>query len=52
MDALYRLAKVYQNGEGVPANPELAVAYLTTASGLGHVESTGCWPGTIYLGKG
>ncbi|EMZ46258.1 tetratricopeptide repeat protein [Pseudomonas aeruginosa] len=52
MDALYRLAKVYQNGEGVPANPELAVAYLTTASGLGHVESTRVLAWDYLLGKG
>lgn len=52
MDALYKLAKVYQNGEGVPANPEIAVAYLTTASGLGHAESTRVLAWDYLLGKG
>lgn len=52
MDALYKLARVYQNGVGVPANPELAVAYLTTASGLGHVESTRVLAWDYLLGKG
>lgn len=52
MDALYKLARVYQNGEGVPANPEIAVAYLTTASGLGHAESTRVLAWDYLLGKG
>ncbi|HHH9443121.1 TPA: tetratricopeptide repeat protein [Pseudomonas aeruginosa] len=52
MEALYKLAKIYQNGEGVPANPEIAVAYLTTASGLGHAESTRVLAWDYLLGKG
>lgn len=52
MDALYKLAKVYQNGEGVPANPEIAVAYLTTASSQGHAESTRVLAWDYLLGKG
>lgn len=39
-DALYSLARIYQNGDGANKDLNLANAYLTTADGLGHAEAT------------
>jgi TPR repeat protein len=51
-DALYELARIYQNGIGVPKDMGLAIAYLTTGDGYGHLESTRVLAWNYLLGNG
>lgn len=52
LDALYELARMYQNGSGVPKDMQMAIAYLTTADGLGHAESARVLGWNYILGNG
>lgn len=51
-DALYELARIHQNGDGVPKDQTTAIAYLTTADGRGHFESSRVLAWIYLLGIG
>lgn len=51
-EALYELARIYQNGIGVPKDMARAIAYLTTADGFGHAESSRVLAWNYLLGNG
>ena len=51
-DAYYELAKIYQQGKLVPKDQGIANAYLTTAAGMNHAESTRVLAWNYLLGNG
>lgn len=51
-EALYELARIYQNGVGVPKDMARSIAYLTTADGFGHAESSRVLAWNYLLGNG